>query len=113
MNPKSHCKVYKQAAVRQQYAQHLFEQGNYQKACEQFIQTIGSLEPSVVVRAFLEFGRTVELAQYLEELHKNKQAAPSHTNLLMNCYTKNDDMAGLVRFVREAEESFARNQHDV
>ncbi|CAL6106853.1 Conserved_hypothetical protein [Hexamita inflata] len=106
LDARSRTKPYKIASVRQAYAINLFEQQLFERACDQYVETIGVLEASVVVRAFLEYGRTQELTRYLEALHHQKIAAGSHTNLLMNCYTKNNDVNRLIQFIRSAEELF-------
>ena len=94
--------------MRQLCAAQLFDKGDFARAGALYAETIGSLEPSVVVRQFLGQARTGELAVYLEELHRRGAAVAAHTNLLMNCYAKNGDRANLLRFVRAAEEGYVR-----
>ncbi len=54
----------------------------------QYIKTIGYLEPSHVIRQFLDSQRINNLTLYLQALHDNHLADKHHTTLLLNCYTK-------------------------
>ena len=46
------------------------------------------MEPSYVIRKFLDAQRINNLTLYLEALHERHYAGPDHTTLLLNCYTK-------------------------
>lgn len=46
------------------------------------------VEPSYVIRKFLDAQRINNLTLYLEALHERHYAGPDHTTLLLNCYTK-------------------------
>ena len=71
------------------YGDHLCTKGDYDNAITQYIRTIGHIEPSYVIRRFLDgpAQRIKNLTKYLEELHKSVANA-DHTTLLLNCYTK-------------------------
>jgi vacuolar protein sorting-associated protein 11 len=56
------------------YADHLYSKSQYQEAIEQYILTIGHLEPSYVIRKFLDTQRTSQLSTYVEELHHRQLA---------------------------------------
>eukprot|EP01065_Artemidia_motanka_P053281 TRINITY_DN9856_c1_g1_i1.p1 TRINITY_DN9856_c1_g1~~TRINITY_DN9856_c1_g1_i1.p1 ORF type:complete len:1037 (+),score=412.62 TRINITY_DN9856_c1_g1_i1:73-3111(+) len=72
---------------------------DYRLAVEQYIRTIGSLEPSYVIRKFLDAQRIQELTVYLEALYKKGLANGDHTTLLLNCYTKLKQRDKLDEFV--------------
>lgn len=68
----------------------LFSKGDYDGAIEQYIKTIGfgTIEPSYVIKQFLDAQRIHNLTLYLEKLHEAGEANDNHTTLLLNCYTK-------------------------
>ena len=73
----------------------------------QYIRTIGQLEPSYVIQKFLDAQRIYNLASYLEKLHEKGLASKDHTTLLLNCYTKLEDVAKLDEFIKsEGEHQF-------
>jgi vacuolar protein sorting-associated protein 11 len=74
--------------IIRQYADHLYSKGDFDKSITQYMKTIGHLEPSYIIRKFLDSQRIVNLTDYLQELHKQKLANEDHTTLLLNCYTK-------------------------
>lgn len=96
------------AGIFKQYGDHLYGKGNYQGelltpefsrsfiddilagAVEQYIKTIGYLEPSYIIRRFLDSRHISYLTDYLEALHKQGQATADHTTLLLNCFTRLD-----------------------
>ena len=73
----------------------------------QYLLTVGRLEPSYVIRKFLDSQRIHNLTSYLQALHHNGLAHSQHTTLLVNCYTKLQDVARV-----EAELMFAEYRAD-
>ena len=73
---------------------------DYDKAIEQYISTIGQVEPSYVIRQFLDAQRIHNLTSYLEALHHKHHANSDHTTLLLNCYTKLKEDSKLRSFIR-------------
>ena len=91
--------------VYTQYADHLYRERKYDEAIERYIKTIrpvGGLEPSHVIRKYLDSQRIYNLTAYLEALHANTDADAHHTTLLLNCYTKLKDEQKLDAFVATA-----------
>lgn len=70
------------------YGDHLHKKGDFEGAMQQYKSTIGHLDPSYVIRRFLDAQRIGLLTSYLEGLHDAGQASSDHTTLLLNCYTK-------------------------
>lgn len=70
-----------------------------------FCSTIGKLEPSYVIRKFLDAQRIHNLTAYLQALHRQSLANADHTTLLLNCYTKLKDSSKLEEFIKVAEQS--------
>lgn len=66
----------------------------------QYIRTIGKLEPSYVIRKFLDAQRIHNLTSYLQALHEKGLANADHTTLLFNCYTKLKDVKKLDEFIK-------------
>ncbi|XP_034252535.1 vacuolar protein sorting-associated protein 11 homolog [Thrips palmi] len=86
--------------IFRQYGDHLYtNKGDHAGAIEQYIKTIGRLEPSYVIRKFLDSQHIENLTTYLQELHKQGHATEDHTTLLLNCYTKLDKTDKLKEFI--------------
>ncbi len=87
-----------------QYGDYLYQRGDYDGSVQQYIKTIDRLEPSYVIRKFLDAHRIHNLTTYLQQLHKEKRAKAEHTTLLLNCYTKLKDTAELDSFIESKDE---------
>lgn len=88
------------AEIQRRYADHLYSKHDYDGAMTQYVATIGYLEPSYVIRKFLDAQRIHNLTSYLEQLHEQGKASADHTTLLLNCYTKLKDVDKLDQFLR-------------
>ncbi|EJU05949.1 hypothetical protein DACRYDRAFT_92166 [Dacryopinax primogenitus] len=78
----------------------LYSKGDYDGAMEQFLHTLSYLQPSYVIRKFLDAQRIHNLTTYLQELHSQGLANSDHTTLLLNTYTKLKDVGKLDAFIR-------------
>ncbi|KAG0213127.1 hypothetical protein BGX28_004953 [Mortierella sp. GBA30] len=90
----AHHQKYDNASISdiiKKYGDHLYSKGDYDGAMGQYVRTIGRLEPSYVIRKFLDAQRIYNLTSYLQELHSSGLANEDHTTLLLNCYTKLKD----------------------
>ena len=87
------------ADIYRKYGDHLYNKQDYDNAMEQYVLTIGEVEPSYVIRKFLDAQRIPSLASYLESLHHHEMANADHTTLLLNCYTKLKDVTKLDAFI--------------
>lgn len=74
--------------------------GSSKLICLFFCSTIGKLEPSYVIRKFLDAQRIHNLTAYLQALHRQSLANADHTTLLLNCYTKLKDSSKLEEFIK-------------
>ncbi|KAG2019698.1 vacuolar membrane protein, variant 2 [Coprinopsis cinerea AmutBmut pab1-1] len=88
------------ADIHKQFGDHLYAKGDYDNAMQQYIQTIGVVQPSYVIRKFLDSQRIHNLVTYLQELHTLGLANSDHTTLLLNTYTKLKDVARLDSFIK-------------
>ncbi|KAF9012567.1 vacuolar membrane protein [Cyathus striatus] len=88
------------ADIHRQYGDHLYAKGDYDPAMSQFVKTIGWLQPSYVIRKFLDAQRIHNLVTYLQELHSLGLANADHTTLLLNTYTKLKDIQRLDSFIK-------------
>jgi len=73
------------------HAEYLYRKGEYSSAIEQYIHTIGSLEPSHVIFRYLDAPKIPLLVKYLEELRSRDLTTPVHNELLRTCYLKLND----------------------
>jgi len=76
----------------QRHAEHLFRKGDFAAAMDQYMYTIGSLEPSHVIFRYIEAPKIPLLVKYLEELRAREMATPVHCELLKTCYLKLNDV---------------------
>lgn len=60
------------AEISRLHGDHLYAKGEYQTAIACYIQTAGYIEPSYIIRKFLDVSHIDFLIQYLEALHKKK-----------------------------------------
>ncbi|KAK9806296.1 hypothetical protein WJX72_009074 [[Myrmecia] bisecta] len=90
--------------IQRRYGDHLYHKHDYDGAMAQYLETIGHLEPSYVIRKFLDAQRIHNLTSYLEQLHSQGKASSDHTTLLLNCYTKLKDVTKLDEFLRGTAE---------
>ncbi|GIM12899.1 hypothetical protein Vretimale_16129 [Volvox reticuliferus] len=95
------------ANIHQRWGDHLYSKGEYDAAMTQYLETIGQLEPSYVIRRFLDAQRIHNLTAYLELMHERGLATCDHTTLLLNCYTKLKDVSKLDAFIRRGGVSSA------
>ena len=96
------------ADVRVRFGDHLHRKQDYAGAMEQYLHTLGHLEPSYVIRKFLDAQQIPNLAQYLEGLHVEGLAAADHTALLLICYAKMQDVAKLDAFLTQMQQEHER-----
>eukprot|EP01083_Nonionella_stella_P075667 205784_1 len=82
------------------YGDYLYQKGDFNGAIDQYIETIGLIEPSFVIRKFLDAQRIHNLTRYLQALHEKKCATADHTTLLLNCYTKLKSVDKLDEFIK-------------
>jgi len=95
------------ADVRRRFGEHLYAKRDFDGALAQFVATIGSVPPSLVIRLFLEARRLPAVISYLEALHAAQHAAPEHTTLLLHCYAAEKETAKLDAFLAEGGPSGA------
>ncbi|KAL9180902.1 hypothetical protein ACHAXT_009707 [Thalassiosira profunda] len=79
-------------ALYRRHAEHLYRRGEFAAAMDQYILTIGSLEPSHVIFRFLDAPKIPLAVRYLEALRRAGLAAGVHDALLRTCYLKLGDV---------------------
>lgn len=87
--------------IFQRFGDHLYDKGDYDAAMQQYLETISYVEPSYVIRKFLDAQRIHNLTRYLQALHDKGRASVEHTTLLLNCYTKLKDVQMLDEFIQK------------
>ncbi|KAI8806579.1 hypothetical protein BJ742DRAFT_816359 [Cladochytrium replicatum] len=86
--------------IYKRYGDWLYSKGEYDTAMQQYLRTVGQLEPSYIIRKFLDAQRIHNLTSYLQALHEHGLANSDHTTLLLNCYTKLKDVKRLDEFIK-------------
>lgn len=74
------------------HAEHLYRKGDFSASMDQYLYTIGSLEPSHVIFRFLDAPKIPLLTKYLEALRERNIATTVHIELLRTCYLKLNDV---------------------
>lgn len=95
------------------YADHLYKKNDFDGAIIQYCHTIGFVQPSYVIRRFLDTQRINNLTIYLEKLHQKGSATKDHTTLLLTCYTKTNNTLKLSEFCQmnsDIDEGKLKNQ---
>ncbi|KAJ2546731.1 Vacuolar protein sorting-associated protein 11, partial [Coemansia sp. RSA 1933] len=92
------------AGIYKKYGDWLYTKDDFDSAMSQYMQTIGYVEPSYIIRKYLDAQRLGNLASYLQELHTAGMATSDHTTLLLNCYTKLRDEDRLDQFIHTQED---------
>ncbi|KAJ3252077.1 Vacuolar protein sorting-associated protein 11 [Boothiomyces macroporosus] len=85
--------------ICKRYGDYLYGKGEYDSAMKQYMRTISHLQPSYVIRKYLDAQRLHNLTAYLQALHDRQLANSNHTTLLLNCYTKLHDMSKIDEFI--------------
>lgn len=91
--------------ICKRFGDYLYSKQDYESAMGQYIRTIGYLEPSYIIRKFLDAQKILGLTLYLKALHDRHLANGDHTTLLLNCYTKLNDIEHINEFI-EISDSF-------
>jgi vacuolar protein sorting-associated protein 11 len=86
--------------IIQKYGDYLFSRGEYDSALDQYIRAINTINPSEIIRKFLDVQRISNLVSILEELHSKHLANSDHTTLLLNCYARLKNVEMLERFIK-------------
>jgi len=86
--------------IIQKYADYLFSRGEYDTALQQYLSALSTLNPSEIIRKYLDVQRIGNLVAILEELHALRLAGVDHTTLLLNCYARLKNVEQLERFIR-------------
>ena len=96
------------------HAEHAYKKGEYDKAIDQFINTINYLDPSYVIQKFLDKSKLDYLIRYLEALEKNEifnkkdpKELQDYTALLLNCYIMQEKFQKLKEFVDNEQKTFS------
>ncbi|KAL5288344.1 VPS11 family protein [Megaselia abdita] len=76
------------AEIYKLYGDHLYFKGNYNASVEKYIKTIPFLEPSYVIKKFLDSRHISCLVEYLQALSDAGVASDEHKKLLKNCFKR-------------------------
>ncbi|KIJ34675.1 hypothetical protein M422DRAFT_263241, partial [Sphaerobolus stellatus SS14] len=101
------------ADIHRRFGDHLYAKGDFDGAMQQYIETLGHLQPSYVIRKFLDAQRIHNLTTYLQELHSRGLANSDHTTLLLNTYTKLKDVSQLDSFIKVESHKTSGNKDEL
>jgi hypothetical protein len=103
------------------YGDYLYGKGDFDNAIKQYVETIGHLEPSTIIKKvciififygilenllflqFLDGPRIPQLCYYLEILHQRGLAIGQHTTLLLSAYVKLNAVQKLGEFIEQGD----------
>ena len=86
--------------IIQKYGDYLFSRGEYDSALHQYLRAVTTINPSEIIRKYLDVQRISNLVSILEELHSNHLANSDHTTLLLNCYARLKNVEQLEQFIK-------------
>lgn len=89
------------AEICRLHASRLYEKSEYDQSIKKYIETIGYVEPSYIIRQFLDVSHIEQLILYLEAIHKKGKNDRHHTALLLNCYVKQQAIDKLKEFIEK------------
>lgn len=103
------------AGIHHSKGDQYYERHNYEEAIREYIQAIGSLESSYVIKKFLDPQHAHYLIEYLEVLQEKEAATNSstkrlQTTLLFNCYTKLRREEQIRKRIREAVDGLSQGK---
>lgn len=90
------------AEISKLHGDHLYTKGDYANAIKHYTKTAGFVEPSYIIRRFLDVSHIEYLIIYLEGIHEKKLADKHHTALLLNCYVKQKSIKKLEDFLQKS-----------
>ena len=95
----------KVANLYRQHAEFLYQKGDFEGAMDQYIHTIGSLEPSHIIFRYLDAPKIPLLVKYLEQ-YRSRQVDNEYkddhvTELLKTCYMKLNDPIAVEKLAGE------------
>lgn len=79
------------AEIAFKHGESLYGKNMHASAMQQYLLTIGNIEPSQIIRKFLDPADLPLLRLYLETLHLRSLANPHHTTLLLTTYTESPE----------------------
>uniref|UniRef100_A0A1I8BXT0 RING-type domain-containing protein n=1 Tax=Meloidogyne hapla TaxID=6305 RepID=A0A1I8BXT0_MELHA len=86
--------------------------GDFDNAMKQYTETIGHVEPSKIIKKFLDGTRISQLCFYLESLHNRSLAIGEHTTLLISAYVKLNSIQKLNQFIEQNENYLVKEGFD-
>ncbi|CAD5220008.1 unnamed protein product [Bursaphelenchus okinawaensis] len=88
---------------------YLYAKGDFENACEHYMKTINDVEPSHVIKKFVDGSRISQLCTYLEHLHKKRVSNGHHSILLLSALVKQNNVEKITEFIEKTKE---RNEYD-
>ncbi|VDM58270.1 unnamed protein product [Angiostrongylus costaricensis] len=86
-------------SIHAKYGDYLYGKGDFDNAINEYKETIGMLEPSYVIKRYLDGSRLRQLCVYLESLHETTHYNLHHTTILLNCYAQLEERKKMMKFL--------------
>nr|CAD2184080.1 unnamed protein product [Meloidogyne enterolobii] len=99
-------------SIYMKYGDYLYTKGDFDNAMKQYTETIGHVEPSKIIKKFLDGTRISQLCFYLETLHNQSFAIGEHTTLLISAYVKLNSVQKLNQFIDQNEHYLVKEGFD-
>uniref|UniRef100_A0A914M6T4 Vacuolar protein sorting-associated protein 11 homolog n=1 Tax=Meloidogyne incognita TaxID=6306 RepID=A0A914M6T4_MELIC len=99
-------------SIYMKYGDYLYTKGDFDNAMKQYTETIGHVEPSKIIKKFLDGTRISQLCFYLETLHNLSLAIGEHTTLLISAYVKLNSVQKLNQFIDQNEHYLVKEGFD-
>ncbi|CAD5227197.1 unnamed protein product [Bursaphelenchus xylophilus] len=90
------------ANIYVKYGDYLYAKGDFENSCKQYMETLDVIEPSYVIKKFVDGSRIPQLCAYLEHLHKKKVANGQHSILLLSALIKSNNQEKILEFVENS-----------
>ncbi|VDO31463.1 unnamed protein product [Haemonchus placei] len=88
-------------AIHAKYGDYLYGKADFDGAINEYKETIGMLEPSYVIKRYLEGSRLRQLCVYMEALHETNRYNLHHTSILLHCYAQLEEREKMMKFLEK------------
>ncbi|KAK6015183.1 hypothetical protein OSTOST_19395, partial [Ostertagia ostertagi] len=88
-------------SIHAKYGDYLYGKADFDSAIHEYKETIGMLEPSYVIKRYLEGSRLRQLCVYMEALHETNRYNLHHTSILLHCYAQLEEREKMMKFLEK------------
>ncbi|VDP11071.1 unnamed protein product [Heligmosomoides polygyrus] len=88
-------------SIHAKYGDYLYGKADFDSAIHEYKETIGMLEPSYVIKRYLEGSRLRQLCIYMEALHETQHYNLHHISILLHCYAQLEERDKMMKFLEK------------